>query len=156
VDESTKNQLGENMRFYGDMRFKQLTLLLTGLTLAGAGVAQYSDKPFVGSLDVRSALAVVSMVFTSVMWILEVRSTLYFVAALQLAPDLWPCPLAVRLSWLNATNGVLVLHLFIYLGWYWCAWQWYPSCFVRVAFGVLGLLLLLFSILNYVPLWKHR
>ncbi len=44
------DQIAENMRFYTDMRFKQLTLLLAWLTIVAGGVAQYGEKILVGNL----------------------------------------------------------------------------------------------------------
>jgi hypothetical protein len=48
-DDARRAELGGNMRFYADMRFKQLTLFLAWLTLAGAGAAQYEIQQLIGS-----------------------------------------------------------------------------------------------------------
>ena len=146
TDDVKLTQLCENMRFYGEMRFKQLTLLMAGMTAAGAGVAQY---PLL-----KVPLAFAGMLFTSVMWVMEVRSTLYGVAHREAAPQLWPCPSAVRFRWLNATNAVLFLHMAFYAFWLWCGALWHPSCLLLILGIGLAVLLLVFSIANYWPLWK--
>ncbi len=89
-DDRKYAELAANMRFYGDMRFKQLTLLLTGMTLLVAGVAQYPTVDLFPSVPLRGALAVAGMLFTGVMWIMEVRSTISFFANRAQAKILWP------------------------------------------------------------------
>lgn len=63
-------QFAENIRFYSDMRFKQLTLLMAGMTAAGAafGSSQYAEH--------HGTIAIAAALFTAVMWIMENRSTL--------------------------------------------------------------------------------
>lgn len=147
-DDVRLTQLGENMRFYSDMRFKQLTLLMAAMTAVGAGVAQYPDF--------KVALAIAGMLFTSVMWVMEVRSTLHFIAVRERAPDLWPPGVPTILPWLNATNAVLFLHIAFYGFWFSCAARWYRGILLRGLGIALGVLLLTFSIANYWRLWTHR
>lgn len=159
-EEARRNQLAENMRFYGDMRFKQLTLLIGAMTLVGAGVAQYPNVPVVATLDARSLLAMAGMLFAGVMWLMEVRSTVNFVAAREQAPDLWPFWSPERFGWLNevlnATNAVLVLHVIFYWFWFWCAAMWQESWALLTAGSIGGGLLLAFSGVNYFQVWRHE
>jgi hypothetical protein len=152
-DDTKRSQLAENMRFYADMRFKQLTLLLAWLTIAAAGVAVYGQNLLVGNLCVRQTLALGSLLFTAVMWVMEVRASLYWRANREAAPDLWPRPRNDCFSWINATNALLVLHITIYLFWLWCASAWNAPKLPIWVFISLGILLLIFSLYSY---WSNR
>ena len=158
-DELRRNQMAENMRFYGDMRFKQLTLLMGAMTLVGAGVAQYPDVAVIRSLDVRALLAIAGMLFAGVMWVMEVRSTVNFFAAREQAKDLWPFWSPERFHWLNkvlnATNAVLALHIVFYWFWFWCAAVWQGGWLLLVVGSSAGGLLLVFSAVNYFQLWTR-
>ena len=105
-EEIKQTQFSENMRFYGDMRFKQLTLLMAAMTAAGAGVAQYPQ--------LSGPIAAAAAVFRAVMWVMEIRSTLYWVAFKEKVPTLWPSAKVTLWKQLNATNVVLFLHAFFY------------------------------------------
>jgi hypothetical protein len=61
------SQLAENYRFFGDTRFKQLTLFVAAMSAAGAGVAQYPG--------IRWWIALGALFVTGVMWVAEVRAT---------------------------------------------------------------------------------
>jgi hypothetical protein len=140
-DDHSQTQLGENLRFYGDMRFKQLTLLMAAMTALGAGIAQYAN--------LRGALAAVGMFFVGVMWVMEVRSTLYFNATREVAPQLWPRPPRAALHWLSATNAVLILHAAFYGLWLWCVAQWLSDVVLEVLGAALGVLFLVFTVTSY-------
>jgi hypothetical protein len=140
-------QLAENQRFYGDLRFKQLTLLMGGMTAVGAGVAQYPAF--------KVPLAVSGALFTSVMWVMEVRSTLFYVAIIVEAPELYPPRLASLFSWVNTTSSLFFLHLAFYAFWVWCAVRWSGNYWVE-ALGVgLGVFLVVFSLGNYWAVREH-
>jgi len=146
-DQARLAQLAENLRFYGDLRFKQLTLLMGGMTALGAGVAQYSA--------LRVPLAVSGALFTSVMWVMEVRSTLFYIAIVVEAPELYPPRLASLFSWVNTTSSPFFLHLAFYAFWVWCAVRWSENYWVE-ALGVgLGSFLVVFSLGNYWAVRKH-
>jgi len=153
-------QFVENMSFYGDMLFKQLTLLMGGVTVIGAGIAEYPNVNLFDSLCVRAALAMVGMLFTGAMWVMEISSSTYWVAHREEARTLlgttpWPRP-AKRIPGLTATNAVLALHFAFFWFWFWCATKWYPRCLPLVLGVLFGILLAVFSVLNYWPLWTHR
>jgi ADP-ribose pyrophosphatase len=174
----------ENMRFYGDMRFKQLTLLMAGMTLAGAAVVQYPA--------VRTLVPVVAMGFTALLWIMEVRSSLHWVANRQMAPRLWPGSANSALPWMrcirrircrkrikgekwisrkkwikwtrrmngcmkhiNATNAVLGFHAMLFVLWFWLGWRWHVPWFWRLVCLALGVGLVAFSVWSYLVIWEY-
>jgi hypothetical protein len=152
-EEARRRQLAENMRFYAEMRFKQLTLLLAWLTVAAAGVAQYGETDLVGGLGVRQVLAPAALLFTAVMWVMEVRAAVYWRVHRDEAGDLWPRPQNDSFSWINASNALLVLHIAIYSFWLWCASAWRTPRGAVWGSALLGVLLLAFSVRSY---WKYR
>jgi hypothetical protein len=165
----SRNQIAENMRFYADMRFKQLTLFVAWLTIAGAGVSQFGVNVFaeqtfnnirvplfIEGISVRIVIALSAVLFTAVMWVMEVRSTLNWVAHRQIVPDLWPRWESKWFRCVNATNAVLLLYVFVYFFWLWCAYAWQVFYLLTIAGIVLGLFLLLFSVTSYWPLWIYR
>ena len=155
-DYDHRDQIAQNMRFYGDMRFKQLTLQLAWLTIAGAGISQYGEKLIVSGIKLKLLLASASMLVAAVLWIMEIRSTLYWVAHREAFPMLWPQPKQIKMKWLNASNAALVLYTVIFGFWYWCALQWNCGLLGKILGGVLIVVLLLFSCVNYWHLWSHK
>jgi hypothetical protein len=150
-----RTQLLENMRFYGNLRFHQLTLLMAVLTLVGAGIAQYPDLHLTTALSLRSALAGLAMLFTAVIWIMEVRSSMHFRAHRRVVTsDWWPHHESKLFAWLNATNSVLVFLGLIYFFWLYCAWEWNQRSWKFAGpFSVVGVLLVAFSVVEY---WGDR
>src|SRR5688572_20928973 len=145
TDDVRRTQLAENMRFYADMRFKQLTLFLAGLTLAAAGVAQYGKDELVGAITIRQAVAVAAALLTAVMWVMEVRASIYWRVHREEVPDLWPRPKGDPFALLNATNSLLVLHFAIYSFWLWFGHGWEVADWLICSLAALGVLLLAFS-----------
>jgi hypothetical protein len=68
LDVEMYKQACENSRFYGDMRFKQLTLfgVICGLLLNALKDASVPNKIL--------TIAAIGMIATTVIWIMEVRS----------------------------------------------------------------------------------
>lgn len=155
-----KNQIGQNMLFYGEMRFKQLTLLLAWLTIAGAGIAQFGPKIIIGSIQLRLLLAVSSMLVVSVLWLMEISSTLYWVANREAYPELWPSPPKTKpeklVNILNATNAVLVFYIILYWFWFCCAYQWGLSLIFTIIGIILGVILFIYSIIRYIHIWTYK
>jgi hypothetical protein len=138
-------QFAENMRFYGDMRFKILTLFLAAMTAVAGGIGQYPQH--------RWWLALAGVCITAAMRVMEVRSTLNFVALHNQTPELWLRSSSKLFPWLTATSVVLVLHVGFYAFWLGCLRVWCHTC-VSFCLGVtVGVILLIFSIVNY---WPHR
>jgi len=113
-DEKIRHEIAENMRFYGNMRFKQLTLLMAWLPFAGYGYLKYGMCD-IGPLKVNQIIAFWSLFFVAVLWIMEMRSTLSWCAHRDVAPELWPRPenekvcRCIRfIRHFNATNSVMI------------------------------------------------
>jgi hypothetical protein len=148
-DQGTLSQLAENYRFYGDMRFKQLTLFMAAMSAAIGGVIQSPDN--------RWSVGLAALFVTAVMWTMEVRSTVNAIAnhdALRkeqpsFFPNVnrfWP--------WLNASFAVLSLHIAFYGFWLSRIRVWCPVCSISFWIGVIvGLMLVIFSVGNY---WRNR
>ena len=73
-------QIAQNMRYYGEMRFKQLTLLLAWFTVVGAVIFLKNKQIENLSFSIEIVLANASLLICSVLWIMEIRSTIYWVA----------------------------------------------------------------------------
>jgi hypothetical protein len=139
-DSSVVNQIAENFRFYGDMRFKQLTLFMAAMTAASAGVIQ--------SPAYRWWIALGALYFTGVMWVVEVRATLNAIAAHNAIPEVFP---EQKKFWpgLASSFAVLSLHIACFALWLSCVRAWGSG---RVCFYIgsaVGLGLTWFSIVNY-------
>ena len=135
------SQLAENHRFFGDMRFKQLTLFMAAMSAAGAGVMQFPGS--------RWWIALGALFVTGVMWVVEVRATLAGIAAHNAIPELFPSR-KIFWPWINSSWAVLSLHIGFYALWLACIRAWGPSASVSFCIGILvGLVLLIFSIVNY-------
>lgn len=152
-----RDQIAQNMRFYGEMRFKQLTLLLAWLSIVGVGVSQqFGEKAIISGIKLKLLLASASMLVVAVLWIMEISATLYWIAHREAFPSLWPQPKRFGINWLNASNAVLLLYIVVFGFWYWCAWQWSCGLLVKILGGLLGVVLLLFSCINYWRIWTHK
>jgi hypothetical protein len=157
-DDVLKTQIGENLRFYGDMRFKQLTLLMAWLTLAGAGVVERGTLELIPSVPVRVIIACVSMLFTAVLWVMEVRATLYWRTHHRaIGRELCPEPEKPFWGLLRATNVVLFVYAGVYILWVLLglAWGLPLLCgeLFRIVwgalFGTVWIALIVFSVVNY-------
>lgn len=149
-------QRSDDHRFYGDMRFKQLTLW-SGATalLINAG---FSDK---GALSLAQHPAIVPLfgaLLTMVFWIMEVRSTVQGVEALEAIRGYWDLlPNAGKTHWtfINHTNATLLLYFGSFLIWgrvldsslHWIS--------VRLTLVGTGTLLLIYTSREYFELWKY-
>ena len=153
--DNLKDQIAQNMRLYVDLRFKQLTLLIAWIAIIGAGISHFDDKIIVSDFELKLLLAIASMLITAVLWIMEIRSTLYWVAHRNSFPDLWPKPENAKIKWINASNAVLILYISIYFFWFRCTLQWGKSPVEKIVGGVVGISLLILSVINYWPLWKQ-
>ena len=144
-DNIASSQTAENLRFYGDMRFKQLTLFMAAMTAIAGGILQNQWA--------RSWIALAGLCFTGVMWVMEVRSTLYAIAASVPSPHSWPSPRPKLFPWLTASFVVLLLYVGFYMAWLVCLKRWCPTCTTFCVGLVVGAVLLVFSVVNY---WAVR
>ncbi len=154
--EEQLNRLSDTMRLYAEMRFKQLTVFLAWLTLAGAGVVNFQSREFVGPLSLGAVLALATMLVTAVVWVMEVRSTLYWVAIREEEGQLWPRPKKAFLSCLNATNMVVLLYCCNYGFWCWSGFKWGINVWTIGVFAFIGFVIFLFTIINYWSLWFYK
>jgi hypothetical protein len=143
-DDVRLSQLAETYRFYGDMRFKQLTLFMAAMTAAIGGVRQFPED--------RWWIGLAGLLFTAVMWIMEVRSTVNAIETHDAVRELFP---RQRKFWplLNASYAVLLLHIAFYVFWLLRIRAWCPECISFYIGTAIGLVLLVFSSVNY---WRHR
>lgn len=156
----------ENLRFYGDMRFKQLTLFsIVTAFLLNAAVSKDAQQLLATHRNLTS-LSVAGMLFTAVLWIMEVASTLYGVRYLRPVRDeldrleeQQESEKVIR-HWtlLNATNAVVFAYFASYVFWWWmwkAAGKMTCAGYVGwVLFGLAGLFLVLFTGREYCQLWK--
>ena len=149
LDDLTRTQLAENLRFYGDSRFKQLTLFIGGLTVIAAGMAHQPDVLVACAITFRMALSVAGMLFTAVMWVIEVRAAVCWWTIWHHVPELWPRPRTPYFSWLTATHAVALLKVVSYFAFWCCALAWGVNCIALAALGTLGALLLAFTVVTY-------
>jgi hypothetical protein len=142
-DDTRLAQLTENMRFYGDMRFKQLTLFMAAMTVATGRIIDHPAH--------RWWIALAALFITSVMWIMETRSTLYALALHnEIGDAFWPRPQVKLFRWLGSSFAVLMLHASFYSFWLGCIRGWCPTCCVSFFVGlIVGIGLLSYSVFNY-------
>lgn len=158
-EETRLSQLTENMRFYGDMRFKQLTLFAGAMTVLGAGLAEHAHAMLTPMLSLRFAVALIGLLVTSVFWVMEIRSSLFWVAIREELQgyQLWPRPKTRLWGWMNATNAILSLHAASYLFWLLCAHAWaIHRCTVMSCGGLWLVVLAFFTISSYWHMWTHK
>ena len=155
-------ELVANMRLYSDMRFKQLTIFMTWLTLSVGGVAQFGDKSIANGLNVNVLIACASLIFISILWIMEIKSTIYWAANREEVRCLWPSlniqyPRYLKfLSFFDATNAILVLYTCTLFFWVFCLFNWLDYWWLSFAgIGIL-IFLIIFTVFNYKPLWAHK
>ena len=154
-DKDRSKQIGDNLRFYSDARFKQLTLFLSWITLLAAGLLQFEANPAAKHLNLGQALPVFAMFVTAVFWVMEIRATLNWRAHREAEPSLWPRPPTDGWSWLNATHAVFVLYAGIYLVWFQVArLQSVGSLFTWLA-ALLGIVVLIFGVHSYAKYSKQ-
>ncbi len=151
MSDAALSQLAENHRFYGDMRFKQLTLFMAAMTAAAAGVIQAPNT--------RWWIAISALFVTAVMWVIEVRASLNGIVAREAIPQLFPRTREWFWPWINTTWAVLSLHVGFYILWLACIRIWRTPdvpALRDVTFWIavtIGSMLLIFSIVNY---WRNR
>jgi hypothetical protein len=149
-EEALLKQLGDNLRFYADARFKQLTLYLAWITLLAGGLLQFSDKKMATDIALQHGMPAFAMLVTAVFWVLETRTTLYWRAHRDAIPAAWPRPPESIWAWFNATNAVWLLYATIYAAWMYVAVQLASPAPIVALSGLLGLAVAAFSVSSYV------
>jgi hypothetical protein len=148
MNEETKlSQLAENMRFFADMRFKQLTLFMAAMTAVAAGIINPNQY--------RWWIALGGLWITAVIWVMEIRSTINFIKNYNQATELWPRAKSKGCRFVTSSHAVLGLYGGFYATWLLCIKKWGPACCVSFYVGlIVGFALFLFSIANDHDLWK--
>lgn len=154
MNEERLTRISEILRFYGEMRFKQLTVFLAWLTLASAGAVHFGGLEFVGAQSLRAIVAPATMFVTGVVWVMEVRSTMYFVSIRSEAPEVWPHTKKTFLPAINATNAVFLLYCVNYGFWCWCGFKWNINFWILLVFALAGFVIFLFTVINYWRCFK--
>jgi len=153
--EVVETQLAENLRFYGNARFQQLTLFMAGLTAITAGmVHDETMKPFIYVLSLRAVLAIFGMLFTAVIWVMEVRSTIYWTIHWSCARHIWPLPATPWCEWLTASSAVAGLYFFTYIALWLCAYQWQVPWWLLVSLVLPFVVVLIFTAWMYLGLQR--
>lgn len=150
-----ETELYNSMRSYGEMRFKQLTLLLAWLAIAGTGVSQSTQIDFLDGASLKLIIGFASMLVTGIIWIMEISSTKHWVAYKEALEDKLP---SNNLSWkqFNATNMTVLLYAISYVFWFYASCEWKGNYIFLTIYGLIFILLIVYTILNYLPLWKHK
>jgi hypothetical protein len=149
MDETARKSIADNLRFYADARFKQLTIFITWMTLLIGGLLQLSDKPVAVILGLTSVIPIAALLITSVFWIMEIRATLYWRTHRDQSPDLWPA--IPRDGWrhLNATNGIFALYLSSYCAWVAAFIKLSASCWISALAVMVGIVIFIFGVVEY-------
>ena len=156
-EDSRLKQIGDNLRFYGDMRFKQLTLFSGAMAAFGTGIARDSGTMLTLGISFRFAIAIAGLLFTTVIWVMEVRSSAYWAAMRGQASSIWPRPLDTHWRLLNATNAVVLFYAASFCFWLKCgaSWSYHPG-WVLVIGCLMLLMMILFTVSHYKHLWFYR
>jgi membrane protein YdbS with pleckstrin-like domain len=149
------SEIAQNLRFYSDARFKQLTLLLAAMAAAAAGAVKDSPAQLTPTVTVRQLVAVAAMLVVSVLWVMEVRAAAYWAAHREKGTEVWPSPPTNVFWWLNATDMLLALHVGLFVGWWWFGMKWRLAAPWLALAAALFVLMAIFSVVTYRPLWKH-
>jgi hypothetical protein len=147
-------QLADDHRFFSDMRFKQLTLWsgATALLLNAA----FSDKSSLSLALHPFVIPFFGLVFTGAFWVMEVRSTLQGIDALEKMKTYpqWTGENSLQ-HWtlINRTHATLVLYLLSYT-----LWARQTLCATPPKWGAVsvigaGVILIIFTIREYLHLW---
>jgi hypothetical protein len=152
----------DDHRFYQEMRFKQLTLWsgATALLLN----AEFSDKS--GAQIARHPLIipVIGLLFTAAFWVMEVRSTLHGIEALEATDpykELLPSTRLARWNVVNHTLGTLALYFGSFLIWSRVAvtsTEGTPAWVFVIAISMMLIVLaslIVFSVREYIHVWKN-
>ena len=149
-DKDQRKLIADNLRFYADARFKQLSLFLAWITLLAGGLFQFGDKQLARDLNISSGLPIFAMLVTAVFWVLEIRASLFWRAHRDVAPDLWPRPPSDGWSWLSSTNAVFVLYASIYFVWLLLSIKLSPHPVFYLLPGLLGVTIFAFGVTSYI------
>lgn len=142
----------EDFRFYGDMRFKQLTVWSIGM---GFVLNVLYGKDAIGFGTERRGLWYIAAFFwTSVIWVMEVRSSVHGVRRLRFKTEVEsevPKDPSPKWTLLNATNAVALLYAVSCAAW--CVQLERAWGIQVVSFWVLIVVLVILASFNLREYW---
>jgi hypothetical protein len=112
---SDDDQKHEYLRHFGEMRFKQLSLLMGFMSVAVAGIVAIGNKTIIPGADLRLLISIVGLLFTSMLWVMEVRSTVAWSEVKSSTAVNWPFYKHFFPLFINATSVVLGFYMAIFL-----------------------------------------
>ena len=142
-------QKHEYIRHFGDMRFKQLTLLMGFMSVAVGGMAAVGNKDVIPNMNIRLVISVIGILFTSMLWIMEVRSTVVWSEVRSAIKVTWPFYNYFFPPLINATSAVLGFYMTIYAFWGYCLFGLASKAWVYIAVILIFILLTTISFFNY-------
>jgi hypothetical protein len=159
------SQASENRRYYGDMRFKQLSLYgVISTLILNAAISKQPQQELSAEHSNLAVFSFVGMAVTSVLWVMEIRSTVSELHYKHLAQSFeLGSPSAsifpIRSVVLTATNAVAAFYAGCYLGWF---LLWFSTGSKRLSewalatiFLLLGARLLVYTTRQYLTAWQH-
>jgi hypothetical protein len=147
----------EDFRFYGDMRFKQLTLWSVGMGFLLN--AMYGKDAALLSVLHRGIWCAVSFFWTAAIWVMEVRSTVHGVRRLEYKTKVeggGETGLSNKWTLLNASFAIALLYAASGVAWSVQLLTIWGACVATFwVMAVAFALLVAFTAREYLPLWKH-
>lgn len=150
-------QYCEDLRFYGNMRFKQLTLWSVGMGFLLHVL--YGGPPTEGGSYQMGNWYFAALCWTAVIWVMEVRSSVHGVRRMRLKGQFEPpgsSELNPKWTLVNATNAVALLYAAASLAW---LVQLTTLWGLKVATPWIGAAILVFLVAftarEYHPMWAH-
>ena len=149
IDASDNAQKHEYLRYFGDMRFKQLTLLMGFMSVAVGGIVAVGRKSFIPGVDLQWVIAAIGLLFTSMLWIMEVRSTVAWSEVKSATAVTGPFYEYFFPSFINATSVVLGFYMVIYAFWAYCIFVLASKIFLNIVSICMFAILVVISVVNY-------
>jgi hypothetical protein len=149
IDASDNAQKHEYLRYFGDMRFKQLTLLMGFMSVAVGGIVAVGRKSFIPGVDLQWVIAAIGLLFTSMLWIMEVRSTVAWSEVKSATAVTWPFYKYFFPLFINATFVVLGFYMAIYVFWSYCIFVIASKIFLCIVPICMFAILVVISVVNY-------
>ena len=155
--EDLEKELIQNMRFYGELRFKQLALYLAWITIAVAGISQYGSTIIFHNTPLKLLVSFASMFITFIIWTMEISSTLYWVVhrEKQNSDKKWPKP-DFKFKIINSTNAIICFYTVNYLFWLFTAFIWEGHFIFLIIYTILFIFQVINTGLNYWSLWSNK
>ena len=149
IDASDDAQKHEYLRYFGDMRFKQLTLFMGFMSVAVGGIVAVGDKSVIPGVNLRLVIAAIGLLFTSMLWVMEVRSTVAWSEVKSATAVTWPFYKYFFPLFINATSVVLGFYMVIYVFWAYCIFVLASKIFLSIVLICMFAILVVISVVNY-------